>query len=111
MMSTNFKDLAEHFDTGDFSEEAKAAHPVKDAPGSSGSAEPMDAFTVRLPVSVLESVRAIAAEDNETTGSIIRRMVESAVAEHTSDETMISVRALRELISRANNPDEKRKAS
>lgn len=56
-----FQELAEYFDAGDFSEEAKAAQPVKEHAGAVGSAEPMDAFTVRLPVSVLEAVRKIAA--------------------------------------------------
>lgn len=108
-MGTNFKDLAAYFDAGDFSEEAKAAQPAKDTPGSAGSAEPMDSFTVRLPVSVLEVVRKIAAEENETTGSIIRRMVENAVAEHTSDEATVPVSALRELISLAQDTDQPRK--
>ncbi|MGP6174049.1 hypothetical protein [Corynebacterium sp. A21] len=107
-MSTNFKELAEFFDAGDFSAEAKAAEPMKTAPGSGNAGEPMDAFTVRLPVSVLEAVRKIAAEEGETTGSVIRRMVESAVAEHTSDQAVVPVSALRELISLAENDGQPR---
>ena len=104
-MGTNFKELAEFYDTGDFSDEARAAEPVKDSPGSD---EPMDSFTVRLPVSVLETVRRIAAEEHQTTGSVIRRMVENAVAGHTSDEAMVPVAALRELISLATEPEQRR---
>lgn len=105
-MNTNFKELAEYFDAGDFSAEAQAAQPAKRPADSTGATEPMDAFTVRLPVSVLESVRKIAAEEQETTGSIIRRMVENAVSEHTNDEAMIPVGALRKLISLAHNPNQ-----
>ncbi|MBD8031307.1 ribbon-helix-helix protein, CopG family [Corynebacterium gallinarum] len=110
-MNTNFQELADYYDTGDFSEEAKAAQPTTDDAGPGGPTEPMDSFTVRLPVSVLEAVRKIAAEGNDTTGSVIRRMVEGAVAEHTSDEATIPVRALRKLISLANDPEQGRKVS
>lgn len=108
MMSTNFKELAEYFDAGDFSEEARAAEPVKEPTGTAASVEPMDAFTVRLPVSVLEAVREIATEAGQTTGSIIRQMVEDAVAERASDEATVPVRALRELISLAQEPEDSR---
>lgn len=94
-MSTNFTELAEYFDAGDFSDEAKAAHVAEETTGTAGSTKPRDAFTVRLPVSVLQAVRAIAAEEHEATGSIIRRMVEDTVAEHTSDEATVPVSALR----------------
>lgn len=105
-MGTNFKELAEYFDAGDFTTEAKKAEPVNMAAGSADANEPMDAFTVRLPVSVLETVRAIAAQEGESTGAILRRMVESAVAEHTSDQAVVPVSALRELISLAQNDEQ-----
>lgn len=106
-MSKNFKALAEYYDSGDFSAEARDAEPTTGLVVASAATEPMDSFTIRLPVSVLESVRSIAAERNESTGSVIRRMVENAVSDHTSDDATIPVSALRELISLAQDPQKK----
>lgn len=39
-MSTNFTELAEYFDAGDFSDEAKAAHVAEETTGTAGSTKP-----------------------------------------------------------------------
>ncbi|BAU97140.1 hypothetical protein N24_2878 [Corynebacterium suranareeae] len=79
-MSDKLRDLAEYYDSGDFSEEAREAETSTALVEPSGASEPMDSFTVRLSISVLESVRSRAAERNESTESVIRRMIEDGVA-------------------------------
>ena len=69
------------------------------------AAEPMSAFTVRLPTSVSNKVRDIAAQRGETTGLVLREIIETAVADAVDDDATISVAELRKLIATATDSE------
>ncbi|HJG42678.1 hypothetical protein [Corynebacterium phoceense] len=72
---------------------------------SHNAAEPMSAFKVRLPASVLNKVRDIAAQRGETTGLVLREIVETAVADAVDDDATISVAEPRKLITTATDSE------
>ncbi len=99
-MTDRFAELAQHYDTTDLSAHIGAAEPAV-ATTSSGSTEPMDAFTVRLPVSLLNALRDRAVAEHVTTGQMIRRTLEAALSVTVDDDKTIPVHKLRALIADA----------
>lgn len=97
-MTDRLSDLARHYDTTDLSAQIDAAEP---ATPTAATAEPMDAFTVRLPVTLLAILRERAAAANITTGQMIRRTLETAVSDTVDDDKTIPVHKLRALIADA----------
>ena len=65
----------------------------------------MSAFKVRLPASVLNKVRDIAAQRGETTGLVLREIIETAVADAVDDDATISVAEPRKLITTATDSE------
>lgn len=98
-MTDRLADLAHHYDTTDLSTEIDASEPTTRA--TTAAAEPMDAFTVRLPVSLLGALRERAAAENITTGQMIRRTLETALSATVDDDKTIPVHKLRALIADA----------
>lgn len=90
--------LAAHYDQADLSAEIVAATPTN---SSSAPAEPMDAFTVRLPTTLLDALRSRAVTENITTGQVIRRILEVAVSQDVDGDKAIPVHKLRALIADA----------
>lgn len=103
-MSTDFTQFQEHTEPHDAGQDDTVT-PLRVSAPHIGSGEAMNTFTVRLPVSVLEILRSVARERKETTGAVIRRIVENAVAEHVSDDATVPVSALRALIAEAEEPE------
>ncbi|MGV0624590.1 hypothetical protein [Mycolicibacter minnesotensis] len=93
------KNLAEHYDTTDLSAQIEASEPANREAAPTGEA--MDAFTVRLPVALLDALRARAVTENVTTGQIIRRTLEAALSATVDDDKTIPVHKLRALIADA----------
>lgn len=98
-MTTRNNELADYYADADVSAEIATSQPAPDY--SPGGAEPMDAFTVRLPVALLEALRSRAASEGVTTGQMIRRTLEAAVSAGTDDNKTIPVHKLRALIADA----------
>lgn len=99
-MTDRLSELAHRYDTTDLSTQIKAAEPV--APTTTAAtAEPMDAFTVRLPVTLLATLRERATAENITTGQMIRRTLETALSDTVDDDKTIPVHKLRALIADA----------
>jgi predicted DNA binding CopG/RHH family protein len=92
-------DLAHHYDTTDLSAQIDASEPA--TPTVTGTTEPMDAFTVRLPVTLLDALRKRAAAEHITTGQMIRRTLETALSSTVDDDKTIPVHKLRALIADA----------
>lgn len=88
--------LAHHYDTTNVSAEIEVSEPATSAGG-----EPMDAFTVRLPVAPLNTLRARASAEHVTTGQMIRRTLEAALSSTVDDDKTIPVYKLRALIADA----------
>jgi hypothetical protein len=61
----------------------------------------MDAFTVRLPTTLLDALRQRAAAENITTGQMIRRTLETALSATIDDDKTIPVHKIRALIADA----------
>jgi hypothetical protein len=59
IMTDRLSDLAHHYDTTDLSAQIDAAEPATPAATAAATAEPMDAFTVRLPVTPLATLRLV----------------------------------------------------
>lgn len=93
------KNLAEHYDTTDLSVQIEASEPATRE--AAPTVEPMDAFTVRLPVVLLDALRARASAENVTTGQMIRRTLEAALSATVDDDKTIPVHKLRALIADA----------
>lgn len=72
--------LTEHYDSTDLSEQIGGSEPTPPVEAASSS-EPMEAFTVRLPVALLDVLRERAAAEGIATGQMIRRTLEGAVSE------------------------------
>lgn len=100
-MTDRLSDLARHYDTTDLSAQIDAAEPATPTAATAATAEPMDAFTVRLPVTLLAILRERAAAANITTGQMIRRTLETAVSDTVDDDKTIPVHKLRALIADA----------
>ena len=107
-MTTDYERLAHYYDTNDFSHEA-AESTVEESPSRTAPVvEPMDSFTVRLPVSLLDKVRSLAAEKGLPTGAMLRNIIQNAVAGETDDDATVSVAELRRLIATADKGAEYR---
>lgn len=100
-MTDNLADLARHYDTTNLSAEIEASEPAVSPPNASSGTEPMDAFTVRLPISLLGALRDRAATEHITTGQMIRRTLETALSATVDDDKTIPVHKLRALIADA----------
>lgn len=97
---TKMERLAERYDSADTSRElVEATAATADPPAAS---ERMTTFAVRLPVSVLDHVREVAAQRGMTTSAVIRQWIETGIAEDVrgADDRVVSVSALVELIGR-----------
>lgn len=97
-MTDRFAELAEHYDNTDLSAQIEASEPAAPAV-TAGASEPMEAFTVRLPVTLLDVLRERAAAEGIATGQMIRRTLEEAVSEIVEDDQVVPVRELRALIA------------
>lgn len=93
--------IAEHYDATDTSTELEAAMQIEDAVRPSVDV-PMATFAVRLPVEVLDRVRAMARRHGWTTSAQIRHWIEAGVAGESGEEDrVVPVGALLDLIGRA----------
>lgn len=99
-MTDRFAELADHYDSTDLSAQIDASEPAEPTPAAAAS-EPMDAFTVRLPVALLDALRTRAAAEKITTGQMIRRTLEAALSATVDDNKTIPVHKLRALIADA----------
>ena len=88
-MATNHERLARYYDTNDFSGEAAQAVPENCAPAGA-PAEPMDAFTLKLPVALLGKIRALAAEKGLSTGEMLRDIIKNGFADETDASAQAS---------------------
>lgn len=93
------EELRDHYDNTDVAELIDSAEETDF--GNHVAPEAMSAFTVRLPTHVLNRVRAIAEQENCSTGAAMRAIIEQGVADSMSDDAVIPVRELRRLISSA----------
>lgn len=104
---TKLERLAEHYDNTDTTTELEEVTAPAGSEASLSSSERMTTFAVRLPVAVLDQVRAIAEQRHVTTSSLIRRWLDAGIAEDGRDagSRVVSVQALLELIGRAAHRD------
>lgn len=101
--NTKLERLAERYDSADtapeLAEATEATEATSDAPIA---AERMTTFAVRLPVAVLDHIREIADQRNETTSAVIRQWIEVGLATDASGEDrVVPVQELLALIGRA----------
>jgi predicted DNA binding CopG/RHH family protein len=99
-MTDRLADLAHHYDTTDLCEQIEASEPATPTAAAAGT-EPMDAFTVRLPSTILDALRQRAAAEKITTGQMIRRTLEAALSATIDDDKTIPVHKIRALIADA----------
>ena len=100
IMTDRFAALADHHDNDDLSAQIDASEPAPESARPTAP-EPMDAFTVRLPVSLLDILRERAAAEQVTTGRMIRRTLEAAISASVDDDKAIPVHELRASIAEA----------
>lgn len=100
-MTDRFANLAQHYDTTDVSAQIEASEPAASTVTTATAGEPMDAFTVRLPASLLGNLRQRATSEGITTGQMIRRVLETALSAGVDDDKTIPVHKLRALIADA----------
>lgn len=94
----NTKHIADFYDSSDQSEVITDAALTRASPTVG---VPMEAFTVRLPITVLDHFRAQAKREGVTTGEVLRRVLQDASADQVDNDATITVRELRALIANA----------
>lgn len=97
---TKLNELREYYDNTDTADDLdNATAEPADAPPE---AERMTAFSVRMPLPLLEQVRAIAAERGVTTSIQIRELIEAGMsAERSEAEPMVPLSVLAAALEQA----------
>lgn len=85
----------DYYDTHDASEEIAAAELTAHEPSESSA---LAGYSVRLPVEVLNQVRALAREQGVTTGAWLREAIENAVVARKTNADTVPVSALLGLV-------------